>query len=48
MPEVYSEWLDGLTVADIEKLVMQGYYVVVSNGHIIAILPEGRELTWLK
>lgn len=46
MPEVYSEWLDGLTVEDIEKLVMQGYDIVISNGHIIAILPEGRTLNY--
>lgn len=45
-PEVYSEWLDNLTLADIDKLVMQGYYIVTSNGHIIAILPKGRKLEW--
>ena len=38
--ETYSEWLDGLTILDIEKLRRQGYYMVVSNGHLIAILQE--------
>ena len=45
MDEVYSEWLDNLTIADIDKLTMQGYYIVTSNGHIIAILPKGRKMT---
>lgn len=44
--ERYSEWLDNLTVKDIEKLVAQGYYVIPSNGHILAILPEGSELDY--
>lgn len=42
--ETYSEWLDNLTIADIDKLVMQNYHIVTSNGHIIAILPNGRKL----
>lgn len=42
--EIYSEWLDNLTIADIDKLVMQNYHIVTSNGHIIAILPNGRHL----
>ena len=46
MPERYSEWLDHLTLLDISKLVAQGFYIVISNGHILAILPEGRELKY--
>ena len=44
--EVYSEWLDRLTIEDIEKLAAQGYRVTISNGHIIAVLPEGKELKY--
>lgn len=44
--EIYSDYLDNLTVKDIEKLVAQGYYAIPSNGHILAILPEGSELKW--
>lgn len=44
--EVYSDYLDNLTIRDVQKMVIQGYYFVVSNGHVIAILPNGRELTW--
>ena len=46
MKEVYSEWLDNLTILDLEKLTRQGYYIMCSNGHIIAILPEGTELKY--
>lgn len=44
--EYYSEWLDNLTILDLEKLRQQGYYIMCSNGHIIAILPEGKELKY--
>ena len=44
--EVYSDYLDNLLVTDIEKIVAQGYYVIPSNGHILAILPEGSELDY--
>lgn len=44
--EVYSEWLDRLTIEDIEKMAAQGYRVTISNGHIIAVLPEGKELNY--
>ena len=46
MEERYSDWLDNLRITDLEKLVAQGYYIVTSNGHILAILPEGRELKY--
>ena len=44
MEEIYSEWLDNLRIIDLEKLRQQGYYIMCSNGHIIAILQEGTEL----
>ena len=44
--EVYSEWLDRQTIEDIEKLAAQGYRITISNGHIIAVLPEGKELNY--
>ena len=44
--EVYSDYLDNLTIKDVQKMVIQGYYFVVSNGHVIAVLPEGRELKY--
>lgn len=44
--EVYSDYLDNLTIMDLEKLRRQGYYILCSNGHILAILPEGRELKY--
>lgn len=42
--EVYSEWLDRQTIEDIEKLAAQGYYIEISNGHIVAVLQEGKEI----
>lgn len=42
--EVYSEWLDHQTIEDIEKLAAQGYRITISNGHIIAVMQEGKEL----
>lgn len=39
--EIYSEYLDNLTLLDIDKLVAQGYKIVTSNGHIIGIIPQG-------
>ena len=44
--EVYSDYLDNLTIADAEKMAIQGYYFIASNGHIIAILPKGEELAY--
>ena len=41
--ERYSEWLDRLTIEDIEKLAMQGYKIVISNGHIVAVQTEEKE-----
>ena len=38
--EVYCDYLDNLTLLDIDKLVAQGYKIVTSNGHIIAIIPQ--------
>lgn len=44
--EVYSEYLDNLTVIDLMKLSQQGFKIVTSNGHIIAIIPEESELLY--
>ena len=44
--EKYSEWLDNLTICDLDKLVAQGYYIVCSNGHILGIIPEGSDLKY--
>ena len=38
--ERYSEWLDRQTIEDIEKMVIQGYRVEISNGHVIAMRHE--------
>ena len=44
--EVYSEYLDNLTILDIDKFVAEGYKIVTSNGHIIAINPKDAKLQW--
>ena len=44
--EVYSEYLDNLTVLDLMKLSSQGFKIVTSNGHIIAIIPEESDLLY--
>ena len=40
--EVYT-YLESLTVLDFERLAAQGYYFVINDGHVIAMLPEGKE-----
>ena len=37
------EYLESLTVLDIEKLAAQGYYFVIEDGHVVAMMPEGKE-----
>lgn len=44
--EVYSDYLDSLTVIDLMKLTTQGFKIVTSNGHIIAIIPEHSDLLY--
>lgn len=35
--------MDQLTVEDILKYAAQGNDIVINDGHVIAIVPEGRE-----
>ena len=41
--EKHYEWLDHLTIEDIEKLAMQGYSVYLNDGHVIAIEQEDEQ-----
>ena len=43
MSKKIYEYLESLTVLDIEKLAAQGYYFVIEDGHIVAMIPEGKE-----
>lgn len=37
-------YLDNLSIRDAYAMVAQGYYFLCNNGHVEAVLPEGRDL----